>query len=204
MNARHTRRGDRDNVDPHGDVRLHGDPGTQDPEQHAREVCLRLLTARSRTRAELATALERRGVDGQVADRVLSRLEEAGLIDDAAFAQSLVQSRHSRDGLARKGLTAELRRKGVAEPLAAEAVSVVDEEAEEERARQLVRRRLSSSGGVNAAAQVRRLVGMLARRGYSTGLAVRVVREELRRAGDDTDVLDENALADDDLDGSTT
>jgi regulatory protein len=152
----------------------------------------------------LVTALARRGVDGQVADRVLSRLAEAGLIDDAAFAQSLVQSRHSRQGLARKGLTAELRRKGVAEPIAAEAVSVVDEEAEEDRARELVRRRLSGSGGGNAVAQVRRLVGMLARKGYSTGLAMRVVRDELRRAGEDTGVLDEDALADDDLDGSTT
>jgi regulatory protein len=183
--------------------RRHRDPGPQDPEQYAREICLRLLTARSRTRAELVTALARRGVDGQVADRVLSRLEEAGLIDDAAFAQSLVQSRHSQQGLARKGLTAELRRKGVAEPLAAEAVSVVDEEAEEQRARELVRRRLSGSGGGNAVAQVRRLVGMLARRGYSTGLAMRVVRDELRHAGEDTDVLDEDALTSDDCDGLT-
>lgn len=202
MGAQRTRRGDRDD-DSHGGTPQRHDTGSRDPEQYAREICLRLLAARSRTRAELATSLARRGVDEQVADRVLSRLEEAGLIDDAAFAQMLVHSRHSYQGLARRALQAELQRKGVAEPLAVEAVSMVDEQAEEERARELVRRRLHGTDGGNEAARVRRLVGMLARRGYSTGLALRVVRDELRHVGKDTDVLDEDGLIGGDDDGVT-
>lgn len=80
----------------------------------------------------------------------------------------------------------ELRRKGVADESAAEALATVDTEAEEERARQLVRKRLRALGSADEAAKIRKLVGMLARKGYSQGLAYRVVKEELR-----TSLLDE-------------
>ncbi|MFB9430868.1 regulatory protein RecX [Streptoalloteichus tenebrarius] len=163
----------------------------EDPETRARELCLRLLTARPRTRAELHRSLTRRGIDEEVVERVLSRFDEVGLIDDAAFAETWVRSRHTHQGLGRRALTAELRRRGVADEVVAAAVSEVDPEAEEERARELVRRRLGSVRGRDQVTAVRRLVGMLARKGYGEGLALRVVRDELRRAGEETDLLDE-------------
>ncbi|GDY30346.1 recombination regulator RecX [Gandjariella thermophila] len=170
-----------------------------DPVQRAKELCLRLLTARPRTRAELHQALMRRGFGEDVAEQVLGRLDDVGLVDDAAFAEVWVRSRHTHQGLGRRALVAELRRKGVAESVAAEAAATVDDEAEEDRARQLVRRRLRTVGGADEAARVRRLAGMLARKGYPPGLAFRVVRDELRRAGEDTDLLDDPALDADDL-----
>jgi regulatory protein len=163
----------------------------EDPVRQAKDVCLRLLTARPQTRAELHQALIRRGYPKEVAEQVLGRLDDAGLVDDAAFAEQWVRSRHTYQGLGRRALVAELRRKGVAEPLAAEAASTLDGEAEEERARQLVRKRLRSMGSADEAAKLRRLAGMLARKGYSQGLAFRVVRDELQRAGADTDLLDD-------------
>lgn len=141
----------------------------------------------------------RRGFGEDVAEQVLGRLDDVGLVDDAAFAEVWVRSRHTHQGLGRRALVAELRRKGVAESVAAEAAATVDDEAEEDRARQLVRRRLRTVGGADEAARVRRLAGMLARKGYPPGLAFRVVRDELRRAGEDTDLLDDPALDADDL-----
>ena len=162
----------------------------EDPVQQARDICLRLLTARPRTRAELRQALLRKGIEEDVADQVLGRLDKVGLVDDAAFAELWVRSRHTHQGLGRRALATELRRKGVADDIAAEAVATVDADAEEDRARQLVRKRLRSLGGADEASRVRKLVGMLARRGYSEGLAFRVVRDELKAAGEESELLD--------------
>jgi regulatory protein len=152
----------------------------EDPVQHAKDVCLRLLTARPRTRVELAQALARKGVEEDVASQVLDRLDEVGLIDDAAFAEVWVRSRHNFQGLSRRALAMELRRKGVDDESAQEALATVDSTAEEERARQLVRKRMRSLSDTDESAKVRKLVGMLARKGYAEGLAYRVVKDELR------------------------
>jgi regulatory protein len=152
----------------------------EDPVQQAKDICLRLLTARPRTRVELAQALARKGVEEDVASTVLDRLDEVGLIDDAAFAEVWVRSRHNFQGLSRRALAMELRRKGVADESAEEALATVDSDAEEERARALVRKRLRSLGNADETAKIRKLVGMLARKGYAEGLAYRVVKDELR------------------------
>jgi len=165
-----------------------------DPEERARDICLRLLEFRARTRAELRVALGRKGIEDGVIERVLGRLDEVGLIDDKGFAEVWVRSRHNYDGLGRRAIAAELKRKGVEDVVAAEAVAAVDYGAEEERARQLVRKRLRTLGGVDEATKVRRLVGMLARKGYSQGMAYRVVRDELRAAGEDTALIDDVTL----------
>ncbi|HEY2306223.1 MAG TPA: regulatory protein RecX, partial [Streptosporangiaceae bacterium] len=77
------------------------EPGS---EEAARAICLRLLTAGPRTRAQLATALRKRRIPDEVAEAVLSRFTEVGLIDDAAFARAWVESRHHSRGLARRAL----------------------------------------------------------------------------------------------------
>jgi regulatory protein len=160
----------------------------------AKEVCLRLLQFRPRTREELWQALARKGVEEQIAEEVLGRLGEVGLIDDKAFAEVWVRSRHTYDGLGRRAIAAELRRKGVDDGLAAEAVAAVDYGAEEQRARQLVRKKLRTIAGADEATAIRRLAGMLARKGYAEGMAFRVVREELRAAGRETALLDDAPL----------
>lgn len=174
-----------------GPARPRKRPDTEDPAQRAKDICLRLLTARPRTRAELHQALLRKEIPEQIADQVLGRLDEVGLIDDAAFADLWVRSRHTYQGLGRRALAMELRRKGVADDVAAEAVATVDAEAEEDRARQLVRKRLRSLTAADETTRIRKLVGMLARRGYPEGLAFRVVRDELRATGEETNLLDD-------------
>ncbi|GAA4614173.1 regulatory protein RecX [Saccharopolyspora hordei] len=154
------------------------------PEQRARDTVYRLLAARARSRAELRQALLRKEIDEDVADRVLQKFVDAGLVDDASFAEEWVNSRQRAQGLGRKALGYELRRKGIDEHLVEAALSTVDPDAEAERARELVQRKLRTMGSVDHTAKMRRLVGMLARKGYAEGLAFRVVREELERSGE--------------------
>lgn len=162
-----------------------------DAEEVARKILLDQLTGQARSRADLATKLARRGVPDEVAERLLTRFEEVGLVDDAAFARSWVQSRQAGKGLARRALAQELRRKGIDDEVAREALDEVDPEDEVEAARVLVRRKMRSVRRVDRNTAIRRLTGMLARKGYPGGVAMRVVREELEAAGEETgDLVD--------------
>ena len=159
-----------------------------DPVDVARQICLHQLEFAPRTRAELAATLAKKGVDGDVAEQVLGRFTEVGMIDDAAFAALWVSSRHRGRGLAGPALRQELRRKGVEEPLIAEAVEQLDPEQERATARALVERKLRTTRGLPTDARVRRLAGMLARKGYPAGVAFAVVREALAEEGEDLEV----------------
>ena len=165
-----------------------------DPVGVARDVCLRLLEAAPRTRQELTVALTRRGVPTVAAQQVLGRFAEVGMIDDALFASMWVSSRHRSRGLAGRALSQELRRKGVDDQLIQAAVGELDPEQEMETARRLVRRKLASTRGLATQARVRRLVGMLARKGYGAGVSFRVVSQELAGEGDDPLELSFDAL----------
>jgi regulatory protein len=149
-------------------------------EEQAKALCLRLLTARARTRAELAGQLAKRGYPDEVSDRVLGRLATAGLIDDADFAEQWVRSRREHAGKGRKALAAELRTKGVDEDVIAGALEGIDADAERDRAEQLVQAKLRRETlGDDDVKITRRLVAMLARRGYSPSMSYEVVSAEL-------------------------
>ena len=123
--------------------------------------------------------LRRKGVQDDVADEVLGRFQDVGMIDDALFAQMWVTSRHRGRGLARRALSQELRRKGVDDSSIAEAVATLDGDQELETARALVERKLRTTAGLPTEARVRRLAGLLARKGYPAGLAFSVVKQAL-------------------------
>ncbi|MFI0087330.1 recombination regulator RecX [Streptomyces bobili] len=162
-----------------------------DPAERARAICLRLLTGTPRTRKQLADALSKREIPDDVAEEVLSRFEEVGLINDGAFADAWVESRHHGRGLARRALAQELRTKGVDSTLIDEAVAQLDSEREEATARELVARKLRSTRGLDRDKRLRRLSGMLARKGYPQGMALRVVRQALEEEGEDTECLED-------------
>jgi regulatory protein len=168
------------------------EPPPQDPAERARAICLRLLTGTPRTRKQLADALAKRDIPEDVAEAVLSRFEDVGLIDDAAFADAWVESRHHGRGLARRALARELRTKGVDSALIDEAVGQLDSEQEEATARELVARRLRATRGLERDRRLRRLAGMLARKGYPEGMALRVVKQALDEEGESTEGLEES------------
>lgn len=154
-----------------------GPPG--DPESVARIVCLRALSQRARTRSELAALLTRKGVPDAASTRVLDRFTEVGLIDDAALAETFATAAHAERGLSRRAVAMKLRQRGVDEPVVAQAVAGIDTDSEWAAARALAQRRLRSLTGLDREVQTRRLVSLLARRGYAPSLAYRVVRDVL-------------------------
>ncbi|GAA2890406.1 hypothetical protein GCM10010472_56150 [Pseudonocardia halophobica] len=174
-----------------------GEPAedTRSPEEQeaaAKEICLRLLTDRARSKHELATKLRQKGVADEITEKVLERFNEVGLIDDQAFADAWVRSRHRARGLGRRAIAQELRRKGVAKEVADEALTEVDDAAEEQRARELVDKRLRTltvTGPEDRQKAGRRLLGMLARKGYPPPIAYRVVRTALAEHGAEEDEL---------------
>lgn len=150
-------------------------------EAQAKEHCLRLLTSRSYTSAELGAKLKARGYEASVAANAINRLTEVGLVDDHAYAQRFVRSRSEHRG--RRVIALELKRKGVAEADAEEAVAQVSDRDEREVAAELVRK-ITRRDGVpdDDAGRIkvkRRALGMLARRGFDVGLAMDVVRSEI-------------------------
>ncbi|WP_299959642.1 regulatory protein RecX [uncultured Modestobacter sp.] len=167
----------------------------EDPEAVARGICLRALTGAAKTRKQLADLLAKKEVPADAAAAVLDRFTEVGLIDDAAFAAAWVTSRQSGRGLARRALSAELRAKGVDDEVAAAAVAEVDPQDEWDSARALVERKMPSMRRLDRVVAERRLIGMLARKGYGGGLAGYVVREAL-------DALADELLAEDATDGA--
>ncbi|MFJ3580534.1 recombination regulator RecX [Streptomyces rubiginosohelvolus] len=187
--GRRARSGTRSSGSPSSSRAEKGEP--RDPVEQARNICLRLLTGTPRTRKQLADALRKREIPDEAAEEVLARFEDVGLIDDAAFAGAWVESRHHGRGLARRALVRELRTKGVDSAVIDEAVGQLDPDQEEETARELVARKLRSTRGLDRDKRLRRLAGMLARKGYGEGMALRVVRQALEEEGEDTEGLDE-------------
>jgi regulatory protein len=161
-----------------------------DHEAVARKILLDQLTGQARSRKELSDKLASRNVPDEIAIALLDRFEEVGLVDDEAFARSWIASRQPGKGLARRALAQELRRKGIDDEVARDALDEVDPADEEAAARALVRKKLRTLSRVDDTTATRRLVGMLARKGYSSGLAFAVVRDELAAADRSTADLD--------------
>src|SRR5699024_7947144 len=106
------------------------------------------------------------------------RFEDLGLINDAEFARMWIDSRQRTKGLARRALAAELHRKGIDDDTAGDALDAIDPDVERQAAHRLVQKRLRSMQKLSSQVQKRRLVAMLARKGYAAGMAHDVVDSE--------------------------
>jgi regulatory protein len=156
-------------------------PSISEPsrEEQARALCLRLLTATARTRAELAGQLAKRGYPDDVSSRVLDRLVGVGLIDDSDFAEQWVHSRRANAGKGKRALAAELHTKGVDNDVITTVLGGINPAAERGRAEELVRKKLRRENLSDELRVSRRLVAMLARRGFAPSMAYDVVNVEL-------------------------
>ena len=200
--------GDDDRADPGRDVHdvaedatggwagSRGDRSTTRTPRRGKSACGCFRSRRAQGRS-LPRALRSRGVPESVAEEVLGRFAEIGLIDDVAFASAWVESRHYSRGLARRALAAELRQRGVGDDEVREAIGELDPQQEAATARRLVDAKLAASRGQSPQVRTRRLAGMLARKGYPAALVFRVVREALEQEGIDAAEagLDESAEA---------
>jgi len=108
-----------------------------------------------------------------------------GLVDDQAFAHDFVRAKRAERGLSARELSRQLRTKGVGAEAIDTAVADLDEQAERVTARRLAERKLRSMSGLDTQVQIRRLAGLLARKGYPPGLAFQVVREVVGEAANE-------------------
>lgn len=145
----------------------------------AKRIVLRKLAAAPRSRAQLAEALAGKEIPEPVAEAVLDRMEAVGLVDDEALAEMVVRSASASRGLARRSLAEELRKRGVSDEIAEEALAPVDDVMERDSARRLVDKKLRTMNGLGVDVKRRRLAGMLGRKGYPAGIAYPVISEAL-------------------------
>jgi len=143
----------------------------------AKQVLLRRLSHAPRTRKELAKDLKDKDISDEVANIALDRFEEVGLINDQALASNYVSSQHERKGLGKNALRQQLRAKGVSDDVAQEAISQISDDQEFQAAFALACKKIRSLQKDDAKTQLRKIVGVLARKGYSSNLAFRVAKE---------------------------
>lgn len=141
----------------------------------ARKIALDQLATRARSEQELRQVMQRRNVPPDVADEIVARFTEVGLLNDAAFAQALTTSRASFGLRGKARIRQELQAKGIDRDTANEALAELDPEDEREAALTLARRRVRSLTGLERHVARRRLAGVLARRGFSSGIVTSVL-----------------------------
>lgn len=149
-----------------------------------RKRALGLLDQRARSRHELRERLLALEFDPRLVDEVLDDLAAVNLLDDGAFAREWVRQRHARRGKSTRVLNRELVDKGVDAATRAAALEQIDPADEEATARELARKKARSvkvvpSDRAERDKALRRIVGVLARRGFNQSLSLALAREAL-------------------------
>lgn len=145
----------------------------------AKEAALRMLDRQDRSVGECRDKLRERGFNDDAIEQALDRLVETNLLNDERYARMLVRTRHRERGLVGRALLEQLRKKKIPADLIDRAMTEVDEATTDEVARELVARRVRSMPDIDREKKFRRLVSMLARKGYSPSVAISVVNRVL-------------------------
>lgn len=158
-----------------------------DPYTRAKTIVYNQLAYSAKTRGQLRKKLRAEGFDTELIEPLLDKFEAAKLIDDAEYAQTFVAQKSRTKKLSRAALRRELAERGVRGEEAENALAQRTDEQEREDAAELVRKKLRPSMDLSDRAEkdraTRRLLGMLARRGYSSSVSMSVIREELAAYG---------------------
>ena len=158
-----------------------------DPYTRAKTILYNQLAYSAKTRGQLRKKLQAEGFDAELIEPLLDKFEAAKLIDDAEYAQSFVAQKSRTKKLSRAALRRELAERGVRGEEAENALAQRTDEQEREDAAELVRKKLRPRMDLSDRAEkdrvTRRLLGMLARRGYSSSVSMSVIREELAAYG---------------------
>ena len=158
-----------------------------DPYTRAKTIVYNQLAYSAKTRGQLRKKLQSEGFEAELIEPLLDKFEAAKLIDDAEYAETFVRQKSRTKKLSRAALRRELAERGVRGEEAENALAQRTDEQEREDAAELVRKKLRPGMGLSDRAEkdkvTRRLLGMLARRGYSSSISMSVIREELAAYG---------------------
>jgi regulatory protein len=145
-------------------------------EQRARNVLLHQLARSAKSTQQLRNILEQREIPNEIAERVLIRFTEVGLIDDQAYAETIVNSRRNFKGLSKSAIKRELNEKGVAAPLIEQAIESITAEDDMAAAQDLASRRIRQMSTLAKDVRERRLAGYLGRKGYPSSVVFAAIR----------------------------
>lgn len=145
-------------------------------ESRARNVLLHQLARSAKSTSQLRKILEQREISTEIAEKVLERFTEVGLIDDAAYAETIVNSRRNYKGLAKSAIKRELNEKGVSQELVEQAISGITAEDDFESAKELATRRFRQLAHLEKEVRTRRLAGFLQRKGYASSAVFAAIR----------------------------
>ena len=150
----------------------------------AKSRAMKILNQRPRSISELRGRLREAEFSDPIIDQVIADFIDAKLLDDQEFALQWVQQRSRRRGKSRRILDAELQEKGVSDRIRQIALEEISDRDEENNARAVAMKRASMIGRcpesrADYEKQLRRIVGALARRGFSSGLSYRLAKEAL-------------------------
>jgi regulatory protein len=148
-----------------------------DPYSIANTIALNALVARAKSKGELLAHLKKRGVEDDVAQATIFRLQENGLINDSEFAKSWTQSRHTSKKLSKRIIAGELRTRGVDQSSIDEALDEIDDESEYRTAFSLGMKKYNTMSRLEPEVQIRRIQSLLQRKGFSFPTIARVIRE---------------------------
>ena len=163
-----------------------------DPYTRAKTIVYNQLAYSAKTRGQLRKKLQSEGFEAELIEPLLDKFEAAKLIDDAEYAETFVRQKSRTKKLSRAALRRELAERGVHGEEAENALAQRTDEQEREDAAELVRKKLRPGMDLSDRAEkdrvTRRLLGMLARRGYSSSVSMSVIREELAAYGAEDDL----------------
>ena len=150
-----------------------------------REHALRLLAIRERSAMEIRIRLRQRGYAPEAIVAILERLQGVDLQSDRRYADRFATEAAAR-GKSSRLIQGELRGKGVEPDLAAQAAAASDQE-DRARALALARKKALGMRSLPPEVRSRRILGMLARRGYDPQTCRLVAAEVSGRSEDDLD-----------------
>ena len=148
-----------------------------DPYSIANTIALNALVARAKSKGELLAHLKKRGVEDDVAQATIFRLQENGLINDEEFAKAWTQSRHTSKKLSKRIIAGELRTRGVDQSSIDQALDEIDDESEYRTAFSLGMKKYNTMSRLDPEVQIRRIQSLLQRKGFSFPTIARVIRE---------------------------
>jgi regulatory protein len=148
-----------------------------DPYSIANTIALNALVARAKSKGELMAHLKKRGVEDDVAQATIFRLQESGLINDEEFAKAWTQSRHTSKKLSKRIIAGELRTRGVDQSSIDQALDEIDDESEYRTAFSLGMKKYNTMSRLEPEVQIRRIQSLLQRKGFSFPTIARVIRE---------------------------
>jgi regulatory protein len=137
----------------------------KDYQEGAYQYAILVLSYRPRSVVELRQKMEAKGYSEAVMDRVIERMTQSGLLNDAQFAQSWVENRSAFHPRSRRALTMELHRKGVTDEVIDQTLGETGNE--EEMAYQAAQRQARKLAGLERFEFRNKLGAFLGRRGFS-------------------------------------